>query len=150
MKKKNLNDIRDIIQGKVEAPAVLVVSTDTVPGSTIDKPLGIVNGHSVVGTNILRSVESLMHDVVGGRSPLYENLLRYCYDTAIREMSLRAKEMGADAVVTTTLNFRLIEFSIVNLASLKSPSVTATGTAVKLKSNNKEQVTDLLTCENIS
>jgi len=147
--KKKLDDIKDIIQGVVEAPAVLIVTTNTVPGTKVEKALGIVNGHAVVGTNLLRGMESWMRDVVGGRSTPYENLLRYTYDTAIREMSLKAKALGADAVIGTTVTFRIIESSITNVASFRSPSVTATGTAVKLKSNNKEKVKDLLDCEEI-
>jgi uncharacterized protein YbjQ (UPF0145 family) len=148
--KKNMQDIKAIIRGKVEAPAVLVVSTDTVPGSTIEKALGIVNGHSVVGTNLIRGMESWMRDVVGGRSIPYEDLLRYTYDTAIREMSLKAKEMGADAVIGTTISFRIIESNLSKVACLSSPSVTATGTAVKLTLGRKENNKNLLSSEEIS
>jgi uncharacterized protein YbjQ (UPF0145 family) len=147
--KKNIQDIKDIIKGKVEAPAVLVVTTGSVPGSTVDKALGIVNGHAVVGTNLLRGMESWMRDVVGGRSIPYEDLLRYTYDTAIREMSLKAKEMGADAVIGTTISFRIIENSLSKVASLSSPSVTATGTAVTLTAKCKEAGKNLLNSDEI-
>ena len=57
---------------------------------------GIVTGETILGANIFRDVFAGIRDIVGGRSAAYEQSLAQARETAIGEMTARARDLGVD------------------------------------------------------
>ncbi|MBK7443638.1 MAG: YbjQ family protein [Bacteroidetes bacterium] len=103
---------------------MIVTTTNNIEGHNISSYLGIITGETIIGANLFRDIFASVRDVVGGRSGAYEEVLREAKDTALREMTQKATEMGADAVVGVDLDYETIRNGML--------MVTASGTAVKL------------------
>ena len=105
---------------------MIVTTTNSVDGRAIGKYLGLVSGEAVMGANLFRDFFAGITDMVGGRSGMYENVLRGGRDQAISEMVEEAQKLGADAIVGVSLDYEAIG------ASDSMMMVVATGTAIKL------------------
>lgn len=103
---------------------MIVTTTNNIEGHNITGYLGIITGETIIGANLFRDIFASVRDVVGGRSGAYEEVLREAKDTALREMTQKATEMGADAVVGVDLDYETIRNGML--------MVTVSGTAVKL------------------
>jgi uncharacterized protein YbjQ (UPF0145 family) len=66
-----------------------------------------------------------MKDIVGGRVGSYENVLKEAKDLALKELSERAAQMGANAVIAIDLDYETVGAGNTMLM------VTAAGTAVR-------------------
>ena len=88
---------------------------------------GIVSGETIIGANVFRDFFASIRDIVGGRSGSYEEVLREAKDTALKEMSEQARQMGANAVIGVDLDYETVGGSGSMLM------VTASGTAVFLE-----------------
>lgn len=104
---------------------MIVTTTNNIEGHNITGYLGIITGETIIGANLFRDIFASVRDVVGGRSGAYEEVLREAKDTALSEMTQKAMEMGADAVVGVDLDYETIRNGML--------MVTASGTAVKLE-----------------
>ncbi|MEF8813787.1 MAG: YbjQ family protein [Halovenus sp.] len=102
-----------------------VVTTGTVPGRTIEEPLGIARGNTVKARNVGRDITQSIRNITGGELKAYSELLTSARDEALERMVEDAQSMGADAVV----NVRLESSEIANGGS----EVIAYGTAVRLE-----------------
>ena len=98
---------------------MVLSTTPSLEGHQITQYLGVVTGESIIGANVFRDF------LVGGRSSAYEEVLREAKDNALQEMSSRAQQMGANAVVGIDLDYETVGSSGSMLM------VTASGTAVK-------------------
>ncbi|HSV29937.1 MAG TPA: YbjQ family protein [Candidatus Omnitrophota bacterium] len=107
---------------------MIVTTTDAIEGAAIAQYLGIVSGDAVMGANIFRDLFASVRDVVGGRAGSYESLLQQAKETALAEMTERARALGADAIVAVDLDYEVIGGD--NKTMLM---VSANGTAVKLR-----------------
>ena len=106
---------------------MLVSTTETLQGFEIIDYLGLVTGDTVSGMNIIRDVSGMVTDFVGGRSAAYEEELNTSRDSAIKEMTDRARLKGADAVIGVAIDFEVIGSRGAMIM------VNVTGTAVRLK-----------------
>jgi uncharacterized protein YbjQ (UPF0145 family) len=106
---------------------MLTSTTDTLQGFEILEYLGIVTGETIAGANIVRDIMATVTDYVGGRSGTYEEILSRSRESALDELTDRARLKGADAVVGVSLDYETIG----NRGAMLM--VTATGTAVRLK-----------------
>jgi uncharacterized protein YbjQ (UPF0145 family) len=106
---------------------MIVTTTNTIDGKTIESYLGIVTGEAIMGANIFRDFFSGIRDIVGGRSAAYEKELRRAKDIAIEEMSDKARQMGANAILSVDLDYETLGQGGGMLM------VSASGTAVKVK-----------------
>ncbi|WP_274474986.1 heavy metal-binding domain-containing protein [Mangrovimonas aestuarii] len=104
---------------------MLVTTTNTLETHKIQQYLGIVTGETIIGANIFKDFFAGIRDIVGGRSGSYESVLREAKDIALKEMTDRARQMGADAVVAVDLDYETVGSNGGMLM------VTASGTAVK-------------------
>lgn len=107
---------------------MIVTTTPTIDGRRISEYKGIVTGEAIIGANIVKDFLAGIRDIVGGRSGAYEEALRGAREEALREMSVEAKERGADAVVGVDLDYEVLGSSNGMLM------VSASGTAVTLSS----------------
>ncbi len=105
---------------------MITTTTNTVEGRPVREYLGIVTGETIIGANIFKDLFAGIRDIVGGRSGTYERVIQEARATALREMSEKARAMGADAVVGVDLDFETVGTGGSMLM------VIATGTAVRL------------------
>ena len=104
-----------------------LATTPIIEGKRITTYYGIVSGETIIGANVFRDFFASIRDIVGGRSGSYEEVLREAKDTALKEMSEQARQMGANAVIGVDLDYETVGGSGSMLM------VTASGTAVFLE-----------------
>lgn len=103
---------------------MILSTTPTIEGSPIREYKGVVTGEVIIGANAVKDFMAGLRDFFGGRSGSYEKVLVQGKDTALKEMSERAAELGANAVVGIDLDYEAIGSSNSMLM------VTCSGTAV--------------------
>ncbi|MDA0315113.1 MAG: YbjQ family protein [Bacteroidetes bacterium] len=104
---------------------MILSTTSTFKGHHIENYLGIVSGETIIGANIFKDIFASITDIVGGRSSSYEQVLREAKATAMSEMEMQARQIGANAILGIDLDYETIRQGML--------MVTVTGTAVKTK-----------------
>jgi uncharacterized protein YbjQ (UPF0145 family) len=107
---------------------MILTTGPNVDGRQVIQYCGIVHGEAILGANIFKDFFAGIRDVVGGRSGAYEHSLRQARNTAIKEMTQAAKELGADAIIAVDVDYESLE--ITNGGNMLM--VAASGTAVRL------------------
>jgi uncharacterized protein YbjQ (UPF0145 family) len=107
---------------------MILTTGPNVDGREVIQYCGIVNGEAILGANIFKDFFAGIRDVVGGRSGAYEQSLRQARNTAIKEMTQAAKDLGADAVISIDIDYESIEIN--NGGNMLMVAVS--GTAVRL------------------
>lgn len=87
---------------------MIVTTTSSLDGKSIETYHGIVTGEAIMGANIVRDIFASVTDVIGGRSSAYEDKLAEGRRIALEEMQDRARAMGANAIVGVDLDFETI------------------------------------------
>lgn len=87
---------------------MLLTTTPTIEGKTINTYYGIVTGETIIGANFVRDFFAGIRDIVGGRSRSYERVLREAKDTALSEMAAQAEQLGANAVVGIDVDYETV------------------------------------------
>lgn len=105
---------------------MLLTTTPTVEGHPIKNYLGVVTGETIIGANAIKDFKASLTDFFGGRSTAYENSLIEAKNSAMAEMTNRAAQMGANAIVAIDLDYETIG------ASNSMLMVSCSGTAVIL------------------
>jgi uncharacterized protein YbjQ (UPF0145 family) len=98
---------------------------ETVPGRTIVRHLGLVQGSTVRSKHVGRDLLAGLKNFVGGELRAYTELLNESRNEAIERMVAQASAVGANAVVN-------VRFSTSNIAA-GAAEVMAYGTAVVLE-----------------
>ncbi len=104
---------------------MIVTTTPSIDGRTIEEYLGIVAGEAIMGANVVRDFLAGISDIVGGRSGAYEQKLVQARELAVREMVDAATQQGASAVVGVDIDYEVIRDGML--------MVTACGTAVRVQ-----------------
>lgn len=104
---------------------MIVTTTPSIEGRTIQNYLGLVAGEAIMGANVVRDLFASITDIVGGRSGAYEAKLNEARTIAVNEMMDKARRLGADAVVGIDLDYEVVREGMLMVA--------ASGTAVKLR-----------------
>ena len=105
---------------------MIMTTTPTIEGRAILEYKGVIFGEVIVGVNFLKDFAATIRDFIGGRSSTYETELVNARNKAMAELELRAKALGADAVVSIDIDYEVLGQGNGMLM------VTASGTAVKL------------------
>src|SRR5574344_1767716 len=87
---------------------MILSTTPSLEGKKITSYMGIVTGETIIGANIVRDLFAGIRDIVGGRAESYEEVLREAKDSALNEMSARAVQMGANAIVGVDLDYETV------------------------------------------
>jgi uncharacterized protein YbjQ (UPF0145 family) len=103
---------------------LLMTTTPTVDGRSIEAYLGVVSGEAILGANVFKDLFAGIRDIVGGRSAAYEGELRRARSIALEELAEAAVALGANAVVGIDIDYETVGGSML--------MVTASGTAVRL------------------
>ncbi len=105
---------------------MILTTTPAVEGRRIVEYKGIVFGEVINGVDFIKDFAAGLTNFFGGRSGSYEGELVQAREAALRELSERAKKMGADAVVGIDIDYEVLGQANNMLM------VTASGTAVVL------------------
>ncbi|MCL2492395.1 MAG: putative heavy metal-binding protein [Coriobacteriia bacterium] len=103
---------------------MIITTTPQVEGKKIVDYKGIVFGEVVNGVDFVKDISAGITNFLGGRSGSYEGELIQSRTDAINEMSQRAAEMGANAVIGVDVDYEVLG------AGNNMLMVTASGTAV--------------------
>ena len=79
---------------------MITTTTPSIEGKKIREYKGIVFGEVVAGVDVIKDFTAGLSNFFGGRSSTYEGELIQARQDALREMEDRARDMGANAVVT--------------------------------------------------
>lgn len=104
---------------------ILMSNTEFIPGKTIVKSLGIVNGSTVRAKNVFKDIGAGLKNIVGGELKAYTELLQEARTEATNRMLADAASRGANAVV----NVRFATSSVSGGAA----ELFAYGTAVQVQ-----------------
>ena len=99
-----------------------ISNLETIPGRTIVRHLGLVQGSTVRAKNVGRDFMAGLKNFVGGELKGYTELLNESRQEAIDRMLQQARAAGANAVVN-------VRFSTANITT-GAAEVMAYGTAV--------------------
>lgn len=101
---------------------MIVTNIETVPGKTIVKHLGLVNGSTVRSKHVGRDLMAGLKNIFGGELKGYTELLTESREEALQRMLDQARAIGANAVVN-------VRFSTSSVAA-GAAELFAYGTAV--------------------
>ena len=104
----------------------MILSTlEYVPGRTVARHLGVVQGSTVRAKHIGKDILAGFKNIVGGELKAYTELLSHAREEAVERMQKQAEAVGANAV----LNIRFATSSVAQGAA----ELLAYGTAVELE-----------------
>lgn len=101
-----------------------IVTTDTVPGTTISATHGVAMGNTIRSKNVGKDIGAGLKSLVGGELKSYTKMLTEARNEAIQRMSDEAAAMGANGVVS-------VRFTTSQVAG-GAAEILAYGTAVTL------------------
>lgn len=105
---------------------MLVSTTHSLDGKQVTEYCGIVTGEAIMGANLFKDLFAGIRDIVGGRSAAYEDELRKAREIAMQEMTEKARDLGANAVIGIDIDYETVG------AQGGMLMVSISGTAVKL------------------
>jgi len=103
---------------------MLMTNLESVPGRTVVRHLGLVQGSTVRAKNVGRDIMAGLKNLVGGELKGYTELLQEARQEAMERLGQQAQAVGANAV----LNVRFTTSSVAQGAA----ELLAYGTAVEL------------------
>lgn len=106
---------------------MILTTTPSIEGKSIDTYLGVITGEAVMGANIFKDLFAGIRDIVGGRSAAYEKELRKARRIALEEIGAEAEKLGANAVVGIDIDYEILGEKGGMLM------VSASGTAVRVR-----------------
>lgn len=87
---------------------MIQTTTPTIEGQSIRTYHGVVTGEAILGANIFKDFFAGIRDIVGGRSAAYEKELQKAREIAFDELALRARQLGANAVVGIDIDYETL------------------------------------------
>ena len=78
---------------------MIIVTTDTIPGMTITRSLGLVKGNTIRARHPGRDIAAVFRNMVGGEITDYTKMIAESREQAIDRMIEDAKEKGANAII---------------------------------------------------
>lgn len=87
---------------------MLLTTPPTIEGHPIKEYKGIVSGEIIIGANFVKDFFASIRDIIGGRSGSYEKVLIEGKDNALEEMTERARDLGANAIVGIDINYETV------------------------------------------
>ncbi len=87
---------------------MLMTTTPSVEGKKIVHYCGVITGEAILGANVFKDLFAGIRDIVGGRSATYEKELQRARDIALSELTERALQLGANAIVGIDLDYEVL------------------------------------------
>jgi len=104
---------------------MILVNTDFIQGKKIKENLGLVRGNTIQAKSIGKDIKAGFRHIAGGEIKEYTDMLAESREIAIKRMTDKAEELGADAII----NIRFMTSSIMGGAA----EILVYGTAVTLQ-----------------
>ncbi len=108
---------------------MIVTTTPSLEGQTIESYLGPISAHVVFGVNIFSDIAASWRDVFGGRSKTYQKQLHRLTEAALLDLEQAAKKLKANAIVGLKMDYSEISGG----GKVGMFMAVATGTAVLFK-----------------
>lgn len=102
---------------------MIITTTPNINGKNITEYKGLVTGEAILGANIFKDFFAGIRDIVGGRSAAYERELEKAREIAFSEMTQRAKDLGADAVVGVDIDYETVGQGSMLMVSISGTAV---------------------------
>jgi uncharacterized protein YbjQ (UPF0145 family) len=87
---------------------MIISTTHSLDNQPVQQYLGIVTGEVIAGANVVRDIFASITDIFGGRSGKYEEVLSRAREEALSEMSAKAVQMGANAIVGVDIDYEVL------------------------------------------
>ena len=87
---------------------MIITTTPTLEGHKIKEYKGLVSGEVIFGMNFLKDIGASLRDFFGGRTESYESAMLEGRETAQNEMTERARELGANAIVGVSFGYETL------------------------------------------
>lgn len=84
---------------------LLITTTGSVDGRKVVEYKGIVTAQVFMGVNLFRDIFSGLRDIVRGRSKAMEKEFNKAKELLLRELSIEAVNIGANAVIGLKIDF---------------------------------------------
>ncbi len=107
---------------------VAIVSSNWVPGHEVVKTIGFVYGITVRSRGLGRNITAGLRSLAGGEIQEYVEMMEQSRDEALNRMAQHAKQLGANAVISTAFDS--------NEISQYMQEILAYGTAVLIDAAN--------------
>lgn len=78
---------------------IMLVNTESIPGYTVTRALGVAQGNTVRAKHIGRDIGAGLKSIVGGEITGYTEMMTEARTEAIARMVADAQRMGANAVI---------------------------------------------------
>ena len=115
-------------------------STPTLKDEIIEKHLGFVSAHYVVGANVFKDIIAEFRDILGGKNKAYQNVLKDLEAYALQDLERKTKKLGGNAVIGLTIDQDEVSGGTNNQMFM----IKAYGTAVKIdESSIQESIHDI-------
>lgn len=82
---------------------MIITNIEQVPGKTIMRELGLVQGSTVRGKHLGKDIGAFFKGLVGGEIKGYSELLVEGREEAMDRMEKEARALGADAIVNVRM-----------------------------------------------
>ncbi len=83
---------------------VAIVSSNWVPGHEVVKTIGFVYGITVRSRGLGRNITAGLRSLAGGEIQEYVEMMEQSRDEALSRMAQHAKQLGANAVISTAFD----------------------------------------------
>ena len=113
---------------------IIITTTNSIEGATVEKYLGVVTSNLVIGTNFFSDFIADFSDLFGGMSGTYRKQMDTLYKRANDDIVKKATERGANCI----LGFK-IDFDEISGKGKSMFMVSVSGTAVRLKQDGNEK-----------
>lgn len=87
-----------------DVDGVTIVSSNWVPGLKIVKTVGFVYGITVRSRGLGRNITAGLRSLAGGEIQEYVQMMEHSRDEALNRMAQHAKQLGANAVISTAFD----------------------------------------------
>jgi len=101
---------------------MIIVTSDSIPGKTITKSIGLVRGNTIRARHVGHDVVAKLRHLVGGEITDYTKMMAESREQSLDRMVDEAKSLGANAVVSVRFSTSMIMES--------AAEILAYGTAV--------------------
>jgi uncharacterized protein YbjQ (UPF0145 family) len=85
-----------------------LTTTPSIEGKRIIRYCGVIAGEAILGANLFKDLFAGIRDLVGGRSGTYERELQRAREIALEELTQRAVDVGANAVVGIDIDYEIM------------------------------------------
>ena len=78
---------------------MILATTETIPGKTVARVLGLVRGNTIRARHIGKDIGALFRNIIGGEIVEYTKLMGESREQALDRLVANARELGANAIL---------------------------------------------------